>query len=172
MNKELIDLLIKDKDSLTASFTIANTVDVACDKLLVKLKTIVEEDIANELGLIGEFAIDWKKRNSYFCFYKEDWKLASISFQFQYYDKDMIYGIARENECLNIKDPYGIEIFEKLAPMGGELSTWWPFYKSVEQPFDYWGNIEPWTAIVDESVKPWIKNKVIEILNLLDGKDL
>lgn len=172
MNAELIGLLTKDKDSLSASFTIANTVDAACDKLLEKLKIIVEEEIAKELSVIGEFHINWKDKYSQFCFYKEDWQLSSICFQFQYTSSGLTYGIARDKECMDLSDPYGIEIYKKLSVLGGELNTWWPFHKRVEEPYDDWDNVEPWLAIVDGSIKPWIKNKVEEILMLLDRNKL
>lgn len=171
MNKEIIDALIKDKEALSASFTIANTVDAACDKLLEKLRLYIDE-IAVELAMEGHLNIDWNTHYTGFWFKKKTWNTANITFQFWAKHKRLVYGIGRNEECLDLADPLNLYISEKLNALNGDVTTWWPFVKPVEVPFDDWDNIEPWVAILDGSIKFWIKEKVVEILDLLKNKDL
>jgi hypothetical protein len=171
MNKEVISAILENKDSLAASFVIANTVDAACDELLKKFHLIVKE-IGEELEMEVELSINWKKKYNSIYFYRNDWKNGSIGFSFQQYDRDLIYGIIREEECRDLLNPYTVQVFERLKQIGGSFSPWWPFYKSIEEPLDNWNNVEPWQAIIDGSIKGIIKAKVEEILFLLSDYEL
>lgn len=166
MDNEIIDEIIKDKNSLKAAFDVYNTLDVACENLKLKFVEMMK-DIALELGLVFEEDINWYKNYKGFLFYKDDWQFANITFQFQSYDKKLVYGIGRDEECKNLDDELTKKTFEKLSIIGGDYNTWWPFVKNVEEPYDNWDRVEPWQAIQDGSIKEFIKLKVQEILALL-----
>lgn len=173
MKKELIDLILNDKESLNAAFTIYGVVDAACDELLEKLKLIIQE-VAEELDLIGEYNINWNRNYTGFWFKHQSWKKVNITFQFTRRDRGMVYGIGRRIECAEYQtDSLTVKVYNKLEVLdNGVSNSWWPFVKPIEPPFDNWNNKEPWQAILDGSIKVWIKDKVEEILRLLDGYKL
>jgi len=171
MNEEVINLIIKDKEALDSAFIIANSLNDATSKLLHPLSELVAQ-IAEELGLIFEFNVNMSRNYTGFCFYKETWKVASISFEFQSYDKNLVFGIVREHECKDLTDQLTVEISEKFKYMDGKTSSWWPFYKSMESPFADWRNKEPWFAVMDGSIKAVIKEKVVELLDRIGDYQL
>lgn len=169
MNKEIINEIIKDEQSLTAAFSVYNAIDAACAQLQVKFIDLMKE-IALETQLEFEENINWYKNYRGFRFYRNDWKLANITFQFQSYDKKLVYGIGRDEECKNLDDGLTLEVFNKLKTLDGQSNSWWPFYKNIEEPYDNWDRVEPWLAIQDGSIKKVVKEKVSNILELLDGQ--
>lgn len=172
MSKELIDLLLKDRQNLDAAFKISSSLNTACEQLLFKLKDIIKE-IGDELGLMTETNINMNRNYSTIYFYKNDWKLASIAFQFQGYDKKLAFGIVREELIDDLKDKYTVAINDKLKSLNGYPEPWWPFKVFVEAPYDNWAsNTEPWLAIMDDKIKDWMKGKVVELLNLLGDTKL
>jgi hypothetical protein len=65
-----------------------------------------------------------------------------------------------------------VKVFEKLNILDGAYDTWWSFFKNNEEPFGNREWVEPWLAIQDGSIKLFIKNKVMEILKLLEGSQI
>lgn len=164
MNEEVINLITKDKEGLNAAFIIANSINDATVKLLEPLSEIVAE-IATELDLVSEFTVDMKKNYTGFTFYKKDWQFASIAFQFFSYDKNFVFGIARDEECKDLSDKLTVDVADRFKYLNGKTSTWWPFYKNMESPYYDWRNKEPWLSIMDGSTKGVIKEKVVQLLN-------
>lgn len=171
MKNEVAQLIANDKDSLEAAFSIASNIDAACDLLLVNLKLIINE-ISEELNLLSEFDIDWNRNYSGFNFSKKQWKKAFINFQFQSYDKNLVYGVSRENEEKDLNDKLTVDVYNRLKSIGGSSNSWWLFVKNVEEPFSNWNNKEPWIGIHDGSIKNFIKDKVETILKYLNNYPL
>lgn len=171
MNQELITIIIKDKNYLSAAFSIYSTVDAACDQLLQKLEELAKE-IASELDLQCDFH---SNGNNYFTiyFYKSNWKLSSIAFQYQNKHHKLAFGILRDEPVENLKDHYGLKLSKQLESLNGYPEPWWPIKVFVESPYDDWDiNPEPWLAIVDGTIKLWMKNKVKTVLDLLGNTEL
>lgn len=172
MKNELVAHIISSRETLSASFEIANNIDAARGALLKDLKKIVIE-IGAELNLETSFYIDLSKKFSGINFYKSEWETGKISFQFQHYHRNLMYGISRKEENKNIEDQYTVDIYNKLGSLGGKSTTWWPFCKDVEETYFDWKNSkEPWLAIIDGSIKNYLKTKITEMVDLLEDHKL
>ncbi len=171
IDNEIIDAIVRHSETLKAAFTITSTVDAACERLLEKFVVQMEE-LAKELDLTFENTIDWHRNYSGFIFYNDKWKYANITFQFWARDKRMVYGIGRDKECFSLDDELTKTVYEKLHMLGGKSTSWWPFVKDVDEPMDNWDRAEPWLAIQDGSMKVFVKEKVVKILELLNGYKL
>jgi len=70
-----------------------------------------------------------------------------------------------------MSDTLNTKIKELFDPLKIQQSTWWPFYRRMDSPFDNWSEKmkEPWLAIIDGSIKNVIRDKVLEVL-LYAGK--
>ncbi len=167
MNEEVASLITENQENLEAAFILYNTLDHACERLLNKLKIEVSE-IANELGVEYNFDIDirFNKRFKGISFYPEGWERLKIAFQFQSYDKDLVFGIARkEVESGALPSIWIITISQRIQANERGVNEWWPFHEACE-PYTNWDLYEPWAAIISGEMKRFIKQKVEEILEL------
>lgn len=172
MNNEITNIITANTDSFNAAWIIANGLDSATYQLIPRLQSICQE-IATLNNLKLEFGVNLNDKYNGFYFYKEDWQTASISFQFQSYDRELVYGVAREKECLDLSDPLNVTVGTKLTFIKGKCSTWWPVWQYMESPFRDWHNHkEPWLAIIDGSIKNIIEEKVVNILSALGEAQL
>lgn len=172
MNKDIANIITANSDNFNAAWLIAETVDSATEGLVPMLQSICQE-IAAENNLKLEFGVNFDEKYSGFLFYKENWQKASISFQFQSYDKELVYGIARDVPCEDLSDPLNITVGASLAHLRGKCSAWWPIFQYMESPFRDWHNHkEPWLAILDGSIKNVIADKVSDILTALGDTQL
>lgn len=169
MNKELVETINSSYERFEAAFNIANALDNACEDLLKKFEIMVKE-IATELELHCDFGINLTSKYNGISFWRENWKVLSIDFQFQAKDTKLYYGLHREIECLDTSNTLDLQVKGIFDPLKGQSSTWWPFYKMMDSPLDNWSmNMkEPWLAIIDGSIKNIFKEKVLEVLSYAD----
>lgn len=168
MNNELGELISSSHERLNAAFTISNTLSEATKLLTGRLEVIIEE-IAKELDIQYSFNLNFDKKYTGFYFWRNGWEHVYLGFQFENYDKGLDYGIVRERELLGEPDEITLDIISRLQVLNGKTTSWWPFFKEMEDPLHNWvmKNKEPWLAIIDGSIKPIIKSKVVEIMDLL-----
>jgi hypothetical protein len=148
---------------------ISNNLDKACDKLSSEFGNLLEKELGL-LGLTCKYEINLNMRNSGIWIWRPEWKNMSIGFQFQYYDKDLFYGFIHEDP---IKFPISADIRSKLYDLPNNTqkdSIWWPWYRKIEDPFNNWGELEAWKAIIDGRMKDIIIEKTEYLLNL--SKDI
>jgi hypothetical protein len=165
MEEELTDLLIGNPQHLKAAFTIANSVDVACDKLLLKLKNEIDI-IAEELSLEPGFNLNLSKNYTTFHFTPKGWNDLHIMFQFWNYDKQLVFGLARHEISSGPLPDSILNIISARAPLRGrKVNTWWPYYEPVMK-FENWAVVDPWVAISNGEMASFIKENVIRLNEL------
>jgi len=164
MQEELSDLL---KLNIEASFAIANNLDAACDKISAEFGEKIKKEFDN-MGLISEYYINLRDRYNGVWVWKPEWKYLSICFQFQNYDKDLIYGFQQEDPK-KFTIPIEIKNMFNSLPNNNSFkqSEWWPWYKQVEAPFNNWNELEAWQAILDGRMKDMILEKTQYLLQLV-----
>jgi hypothetical protein len=167
MNEELSTIIISN---LEASFLIADNLDNSLLRLINKLTEDLNE-VASELGLGFSINLhkEFKKNHTGFWFYGKKWKHLNIAFQFQNYDKKMIFGIQTKTDP--VKNAIPDTLRNSLASIVNEVSkpnSWWAISKDIEDPFNDWSKYEVWRKIEDGSMKSFIKDKVEQLLKLTE----
>jgi hypothetical protein len=168
MEEELSDLL---KSYIEESWAISKALDVACQKVSDDFGKTIENHF-QEIGLECRYEIAFEKRYSGIYIWRPEWKHLNISFQFQYFDREMIYGILQEDPN-KFEIPIGLrkEIFS-LPGNGLKTSDWWPWFNKVESPYGNWHELEAWQAIRDGRMKTMIIEKTEYLLNLVKDIEL
>lgn len=168
MKDELEDLLLQD---LEAAFIVADNLNKSLIKLQNKLHTDITK-VSVELGLNYGYDLNLEKTFSGFWFNKPDWKYFSISFQFQSYDKKLVFGLAKRGSVTLSEIPAGL--FEKFSSLhrGFRKQGVWPMYSLVEKPFDDWSKYEAWHAIDNGKMTEYMKDKIVDLVQVLEGENL
>ena len=167
MNAELSSLILSNLES---SFIIADNLDKALEQLLSRLNDELQE-VAGELGLGYSNNVNFDKNYSGFWFGRKEWKYVSIGFQFQAYDKGLVYGFTRRSEIKDI--PAGLKLtFGELAKGIGRQSSWWPIYIPFNEENSNWGKFEVWKDIAQGRMKVLMREKIIELMKLTQGMEL
>ena len=166
MQEEVSDLL---KSHIEASWVISSNLNAACQKIADDFgKEIIKE--FEMLGLICSYEIDFKKRYSGIFIWKTEWEHLSIAFQFQRFDKELIYGYVQEDSSKSAI-PEDLRNKIKLLPNNTPKDNpWWPWFKTLEDPFNNWNELEAWQAILDGRMKSVLIEKTNHLLTL--SKDL
>ena len=175
MKEEIVTKIASDKEYITTLFTILKT-DLISDvkkELINKLKGQVEA-IANELKFEKpEFTDEFDFKNSEFSLFtlylpNSKVKKYYINFMFFPFCTGLIYGIGCEDVY---KEEYRTQIAERLGKGVGFIN--WVWLERFENPFYDWNsNYEPWLAIIDDSMKKNIKEKIENIMKNLEGFEL
>ncbi|MEO7214821.1 PD-(D/E)XK nuclease family protein [Mucilaginibacter sp.] len=167
MEEEVSTLL---KSHIEASWVIASNLDNACQKIAEDFC----EDLSKELekrGLNCGYEVDFKERYSGFYIWKSEWRHVSMAFQFQHYDKDLIYGFLQEDPEKNIlPDKLKTEL-NSLPYNLSKNSVWWPWFNSVDFPYNNWSELIAWQAILDGRMKSIIIEKIEYLLALTENID-
>lgn len=169
MQEELSEII---KDNLEASLSIAGNIDKALDKVSLEFGAKLEKEF-DDIGLKCHYNIDFKKRFNGIWIMKPEWKYISIGFQFQAYDKDMVYGLCCKKDPENYPIPN--ELIAKLKALPYNMkknSDWWPWFNDVDEPYKNWHNYETWKTIIDGSMQKMILEKAQFLLKLTEGMDL
>lgn len=168
MEKELQQMLVSN---LEASFLIANNLDKALGGILNSFV----DDLTNALearGLVCTSNINLDKNFTGLYIYKPEWEYANISFQFQAYDKKLIYGIAAKKEAEKFPPDLRQVLNTIAVEETAETALWWPWCKNIEAPYDDWGNYDAWKTITDGTMLEMIKDKISYLLGIVDGLKL
>ena len=161
MQIELNDLI---KSNLEASFTIKDNLNNALNEV-VKDYTSQLESICEPLGLICSNTVNFENRYTGFWVYKSEWEHTSIGFQFQNYNKELLYGLVVEHPDEFPKDLRAQ--LNSLPNNSKKYNDWWPWHNYVEQPFADWSKVEAWKAVEAGSMKNMMKQKIEMLLTLI-----
>lgn len=168
MQEELSDLL---KLNIEAVLIIRDNLNRARQKAADDFGQIMVKEFENS-DLEIKYYIDFKEQYSGIWIRKPEWKYAKISFQFQKYDKDMIYGIAQWDLE---KNPMPEELKASLRSLPYNLSknsAWWPWFRDLDHPYNNWDQKDAWRAIADGRMKEMIIEKTQYLLNLVKDIEL
>ena len=165
MDKELAKLMASTADRFEAAYNITTTFGKVRKELIPQLKAIVEQ-IANELDLQLTFNFTFDSKQGGFYFRKPDWKVFYMAFEFDGSDRDLNYGLLRDEKCNNVKYELTAEISCAFEALKGKSNDLWPFYRLMDSPFHNWSvqAKESWLAIIDGSIKDVIKTKVEDMI--------
>jgi len=167
MQEELSDLL---KINIEASFTIANNLNKACDKLSKELGEKLTKE-CESIGLICKYKINFRERSTGIWIWRPEWKYFNIGFKFQSYDKDMIYGISEKKHDNDLIVP--VEVKNKINSLpqnSAKNGDHWPWFKRMEDPYSNWSTVHAWKAIADNRMKDNMMGKIKVLLEIT--KDL
>ncbi len=162
MQEELSDLL---KSNLEASFAISDNLNQACEKVSNDFgKALIQE--CENIGLVCEYNFDFEKRYTGVWIYKPEWKFFSIGFEFQNFNKDLIYGFITNKDP--IESPVSTDLRDRLKtlPNNFRSTEWWPWYNRFGEPFNNWSKFQAWQAILDGSMKELFLDKINYLLNI------
>jgi len=170
MENELASLITSNFNNVEAAFTIIHNLEGIKEKLLQKLRSELE-GVAKELDLQFTYEFDFSERYNGVYFFREGWKHISIAFGFQSYSNVLLYGLLIENP-----EEFSMQLREdlvKIKPSDAKTSEWWPIFREFEPPYNNWNNSkEVWTAVAEGSMAVNFRNRIIEMLNLLDKKEI
>ncbi len=165
MEKELNELL---KSNLEASFIITDNLDQS-------LKEITHDFVFSlknyclDLGLSCDSTLDLDKNYTSIRFSKPEWKYVFLEFQFQSYDKDLIYGFSiRQKQVPE-------ELLNQLKAIPNRISKpnqYWPWYQRVEAPYNNWSKYDAWKAILDGRMLNVMGEKINYLLDSSKGFEL
>ena len=156
MQEELNQLLISN---LEASFIISDNLDNSLIKVFDDFAKELQE-ACEALGFNFSNKVDLDKNYSGIFIWKADWKYVNIGFQFQAYDKDLIYGMVCK---LNPdKEPIPEALRKQLSAISksGKTSAWWPCLNRMEAPLDNWSRYNAWKALTDGTMKRAMLEKI------------
>lgn len=169
MQDELSELL---KSNLEASFLVADNLDKA------KIKTINEfvQDIkqfCTSKDLSCSSSINLKENYKGIFISRKDWKYANIGFQFQSYDKALIFGVVAKKNPDQV--PFPIELRKSISSIIGnstKINSWWPWYKPFDEPYDNWGRYSAWKAMENGDLLKLMKDKIVFLLQAIDKDNI
>lgn len=169
MQQELSQLL---KANLEASFMIADNLDNA---LADALKDFIPEltSMCNGLDLTCKSSIDFNKNYTGIWIGKNEWQYVNIGFQFQSYDKDLIYGFSTKQNPDKLPIPATLRKQLNTMPNNThKINGWWPWFRKLEEPYNNWSKYKAWKAITDGTMTDLIKEKVEYLYNAVQGIQL
>ncbi|MDF2431733.1 MAG: hypothetical protein JWP44_1364 [Mucilaginibacter sp.] len=167
MQDELSDLL---KSNLEASFAIYDNLDKACDKISNDFGKLIENE-CKEIGLKCVYGISFEKNYSGIWICRPEWRYFNIGFQFQNYDKDLVYGIIAKKNPKDFQIPESIKDKIRTLPNNTPKNNiWWSWFKRIEEPYNDWSKFQAWKAILDNRMRENIIEKIKYLLEIT--KDL
>jgi hypothetical protein len=168
MQKELTDVI---KSNLEASIAIVNNMDKVLDEVSSEFGRLLESEL-NILGLICYYQVDFDEKYSGIYITKPEWNYLNIAFQFQAFDKDMIYGFChKDSKAAPISDQLRNELY--CLPYNiKKHSGNWPWFNNVDNTFKNWSNCNTWITLTDGTMMKMIKEKTEFLLDLTKGIEL
>ncbi len=166
-DKEMIKEYVRSSgENLEIAHIISRTMDDIKQELLKELKNILGKNW-HDLKLEWNIEDLWSKYQN-FSFTKDIWNGYKITFEFEGTQCRFFgYGVSKNEE--NLPDIEGIGKDDKLG--AGRRSSWWPWYRYFEPPYDDWSiHHEPWVDILNgggELVEK-ITKEVKRIADVLD----
>ncbi|MCG3164574.1 MAG: hypothetical protein POELPBGB_00328 [Bacteroidia bacterium] len=178
MDKDTIELIARDGKNVEAAFAVVNSIDQVKTALMKKFveqmkKLATEKEIELDIEPIGEGGYDkigQSNQYSGFSFKKKNWEHYKIAFGFDEWRSGFSYGISALN---GMNGPLREVIKNKLDNGSNISDEKNPWSKYFDEPYRNWDiNSKPWEDVINEAMKNRIKEKLIEILNRLDGVEL
>jgi hypothetical protein len=169
MQDELSDLI---KLNLEASFSIVDNLDKACDKISKEFGLMLKDE-CNKKGLVCKFNLDFDEKYNGIWIWKEEWKYVNIGFQFQNYDKDLIYGIVTKKHPKDSPIPLEVRNNINVLPSNTpKINDWWPWFKRMEEPYNNWSKFQAWQAILNGKMRDVMIQKIDNLLKLIVGLEI
>ncbi|KQR70264.1 PD-(D/E)XK nuclease family protein [Pedobacter sp. Leaf176] len=169
MQEELSEII---KNNLEASISIVANIDKALDKISIEFGKDLEQDFQKR-NLDCSYQINFNKRYTGIWFSKSEWRYVNIGFQFQSYDKDMIYGFCCNEDPKSHPIPDELRKKLKALPYNSKKNNdWWSWFNDVEPPFKNWHDYETWKKVIDGEMKNMIIDKTEFLLKLAEGIEL
>jgi len=166
MQEELSEII---KNNLEASISIAANIDKALDKISLEFGKDLEQEFSSR-NLNCFYRVDFKERYTGIWISKPEWKYINIGFQFQSYDKDMIYGLCCKEHPRDHPIPDELLKQLKILPNNSKRNNdWWPWFNDVEPSFKNWHDFETWKKVIDGRMKKMIVEKTEFLLKLSEG---
>ena len=169
MQEELSEII---KNNLEAAISIHANIDKALDKVSMEFGNNLEQEFEKR-NLNCYYRINFKERYTGIWISKPEWKYINIGFQFQNYDKDMIYGFSCK------KDPKAHPISDELQKLLKALpynnkknNDWWPWFNDVEPSFKNWHDFNTWKKVIDGRMQSMIIEKTNFLLELVKGIEI
>lgn len=169
MQEELSNLL---KSNLEASFVIADNLDNACYKASIEFGERITLE-CEKIGLVCKYNINFDERYTGVWIWKEEWEYVNIGFQFQNYDKELIYGIVTKHHPKN--NPIPVEVRNKINALpqnSQKINDWWPWFRRIEEPYNNWSKFPAWQAILDGTMENIMMEKIVKLLKKVDGLEM
>jgi hypothetical protein len=168
MNFEIVKKIVSDDDNLKTLFELhkSNLMADVQKELTIRLKQQLTE-LAYEFDLTLDFNdnLGFEKETKW-VFFSKKMKNYSISFEFCNYFYQLVYGISNPEETYSKKHRKKIET--RLGEgLGWENYLW---IKDFDELND-WNNSDPWLAIIDNSFKSNVKEKLVLLLDSLKDID-
>ncbi|MGM9478223.1 PD-(D/E)XK nuclease family protein [Pedobacter sp. GSP4] len=166
MEEELSEII---KDNLEASIAIAANINKALDKVSLAFGRELELEFqAKNLNCF--YRVDFKERYTGIWISKPEWKFMNIGFQFQSYDKDMIFGFCCKEHPRYHPIPDELRKQLKALPYNSKKNNdWWAWFNDVEPAFKNWHEYNTWKKVTDGRMKKMIVEKTEFLLNLAEG---
>lgn len=166
MTEDLAQLVISSLDNVDATFSLLNNIETIKQKLLLNFNIELEE-LAIKLNIKCEATFDFKNKYNGVFFYKDNWKFASIGFQFQNYSNGLIFGIVVDNpETFPIESRSQLDL---IKSPNSNSTDWWPIYFDFESPYYNWNNSKDlWTSVFTGSIINKFEYKLKDLLNLIE----
>lgn len=169
MQDELSEII---KNNLEAAISIHANMDRALDKVSIEFGKDLEQEFEKR-NLNCYYRINFKERYSGIWISKPEWKYVNIGFQFQSYDKDMIYGFSCKKDPKANPIPDELQKLLKALPYNNKKNNdWWPWFNDVDQSFKNWHDFNTWKKVIDGRMKNMIVEKTEFLLKLADGIEL
>jgi PD-(D/E)XK nuclease superfamily len=169
MQEELSEII---KNNLEASIAITANIDKALDKVSLEFGKDLELEFSNK-KLNCFYRVDFKQRYTGIWISKPEWKFMNIGFQFQSYDKDMIYGFCCKEHPNEHPIPDDLKKQLKTLPHNSKRNNdWWPWFNEMESSFKNWHDFDTWKKVIDGRMKKMIVEKTEFLLKLAEGIEL
>lgn len=169
MQEELSEII---RDNLEASLSIVGNIDQALDKVSLEFGEKLERAFT-DIGLDCYYDIDLKSRYNGIFISKPEWNYINIGFQFQSYDKDMVYGLCCKKHP--VEYPIPTELKTKLNALPYNIkknNDWWPWFNQVDEPYRNWHSYDTWKTIIDGRMQQMILEKALFLVKMTEGMDL
>ena len=163
MEKEFLDIVLKDAENVTAAFLIHQNINdikyqILHDNLLPLIRNLARDNgLKEKISLEKCFETYWG-----FSFKKEEWKKLEINFSFESRDlQKLFYGFK------------GVDISEELKikyskSLNYRIDKDWPLYKYMDN-YGYWDKEFFLELFKDENkIKNVFDKKIKELLSILD----
>jgi hypothetical protein len=162
MEKELNQII---KSDLETAFTIANNLDSTLDVIFKAFFKQLKQ-FCDDSELICSNNYDLEKNYTGIWIRKPEWQYLNIGFQFQNYDKNLIFGFIAQKNPSQTKIP--VEILNIVRGFSGNLSKtnkWWAWSDNMESPYDDWSKYHAWQAMTNGVLLSTIKENINMLVN-------
>ncbi|NTE00045.1 PD-(D/E)XK nuclease family protein [Agrobacterium tumefaciens] len=169
MQEELSEII---KNNLEAAISIHANIDKALDKVSMEFGNNLEQEFEKR-NLHCSYRINFKERYNGIWISKPEWKYINIGFQFQSYDKDMIYGFSCKEHPRDHPIPDALRKQLKALQYNNKKNNdWWPWFNDVEPSFKNWHDFNTWKKVIDGRMKSMIIEKTNFLLELVKDVEI